>query len=143
MAVMKPILPDALTQKLSRLGAKTDTICATALKDGAEIARKAVETQLAEVVGKGTKYDSRSTGQLEQSLGVSPVRVDDKGNYDVKVGFAEPRSDGDSNAKIANVLEYGKSGQPPKPFLKPAKSKCGKNVLRKMAETLEREMENV
>jgi len=32
------------------------------------------------------------------------------------------RSIPESNAKIANILEYGKHGQPAKPFLKPAKS---------------------
>ena len=50
------------------------------------------------------------------------MKVDKNGNHNIKVGFAEPRSDGDSNAKIANILEYGRHGQPAKPFLKPAKS---------------------
>lgn len=35
--------------------------------------------------------------------------------------FKEPRSDGESNAKIASIIEYGKQGQPPNPFLKSAK----------------------
>jgi hypothetical protein len=48
--------------------------------------------------------------------------MDRDGNFNVKVGFSEPRRDGDSNAKIANIIEYGKHGQPPKPFLKPAKT---------------------
>lgn len=67
-------------------------------------------------------YDSRSTGELESSFGLSSVRMDKDGNHNIKIGFAEPRRDGDSNAKIANILEYGKHGQPAKPFLKPAKS---------------------
>ena len=73
----------------------------------------------------------------------SPVKVDAKGNYDIKVGFAEPRSDGGSNAKIANILEYGKHGQPPKPFLKPAKSKARRQIMTAMSDTLEREMNDI
>jgi hypothetical protein len=46
----------------------------------------------------------------------------------VKIGFKEPRRNGESNAKIANIIEYGKSGQPPKPFLKPARSASRKSM---------------
>ena len=56
------------------------------------------------------------------SLDLSSVKVDKNGNHDIKIGFAEPRFDGDSNAKIANILECGKRGQRAKPFLNPAKS---------------------
>ena len=60
----------------------------------------------------------------------------------MKVGFSEPRSDGDSNAKIATILEYGKSGQPAKPFLKPAQSSsrnaCTSAMIRKLEEEVEK-----
>ena len=45
--------------------------------------------------------------------------------------------DGGSNAKIANVLEYGKHGQPAKPFLKPAKSASKAECIHVMEQTLE------
>ena len=143
MAKMKAKMPDALIAKLSRLGEKTDKVCETALKAGAKVAEKAVASNLDAVIGKGTKRPSRSTGQLKRALGVTPVKVDAKGNHDIKVGFAEPRSNGDSNAKIANILEYGRSGQPPKPFLKPAKSKARRQIMSAITETLEREMNDV
>ena len=76
------------------------------------------------------------------ALGVSPAKIDREGNYNVKVGFAEPRSDGRSNAMIANVLEYGKSGQPAKPFLKPAQTSsrkaCTSAMIRKLEEAVEK-----
>ena len=143
MAKIKTQMPDALIAKLSRLGDKTDKVCEKALKAGAEVAEKAISSNLSAVIGKGTKLPSRSTGQLQKALGVSPVKVDAKGNYDIKIGFSEPRSDGDSNAKIANILEYGKSGQPPKPFLKPAKSKSRKQIMKTISDTLEREMNDI
>ena len=143
MAKLTVRMPDALIAKLTRLGNKTDQVCEKALKAGAEVAEKAVSSNLSAVIGKDTKQPSRSTGELQSALGVSPVKVDDKGNYDVKVGFAEPRSGGGVNAKIANILEYGKHGQPPRPFLKPAKSKARRQIAAAITETLEREMNDV
>ena len=141
MAIMKAELPDELIAKLTRLGNKTDEVCEKALKAGAEIVEEAVASNLAAVIGSGTKYDSRSTGELQEALGISSVRIDDKGNCNIKVGFSEPRSDGKSNAMLANVIEFGKHGQPPKPFLKPAKNKSAKAATAKMAEVLESEMD--
>ena len=143
MAKMKAKMPDELIAKLTRLGQRTDEVCEKALKAGAEVAEKAISSNLSAVIGKGTKYDSRSTGQLEKALGISPVKLNDKGELDVKIGFAEPRSNGESNAKIANILEYGKHGQPPKPFLKPAKSKARWQIMAAMTDTLEREMNDI
>ena len=143
MAKLTVRMPDALIAKLTRLGNKTDQVCEKALKAGAQVAEKAVSSNLSDVIGKDTKKPSRSTGELQSALGVSPVKVDDKGNYDVKVGFAEPRSGGGVNAKIANILEYGKHGQPPRPFLKPAKSKSRRQIAAAITDTLEREMNDV
>ena len=58
----------------------------------------------------------------------------------IKIGFSEPRSDGGSNAKLANILEYGKHGQPAKPFLKPAKSASRAECIRVMKQKLEEEV---
>jgi hypothetical protein len=99
-----------------------------------------VKSNLQAVIGKETKYDSRSTGELIDALGVTPAGVDRNGNYDVKVGFDEPRKDGESNAKIANILEYGKSGQPPKPFLKPAKTASRNACIEAMKRKLDEEI---
>ena len=143
MAKLTVRTPDALIAKLTRLGNKTDQVCEKALKAGAEVAEKAVSSNLSAVIGKDTKQPSRSTGELQESLGISPVKVDGKGNYDIKVGFAEPRFGGGVNAKIANILEYGKHGQPPRPFLKPAKSKARRQITAAITDTLEREMNDV
>lgn len=115
-------MPDEFLEKMSRLGNHYDSIAESVLEAGGEIVLKKTQSNLSAVIGSGTKYDSRSTGELERSLGLSSVRMDKNGNHNIKVGFAEPRSDGDSNAKIATILEYGKHGQPAKPFLKPARS---------------------
>ena len=97
-------------------------------------------SNLAAVVGSGTKYESRSTGELVGALGLTPAKVDRNGNHNIKLGFAEPRRDGGSNAKVANILEYGKHGQPAKPFLKPAKSASKTACQNAMMQKLEEEV---
>ena len=102
-----------------------------------------VKSNLSAVIGKDTKTDSRSTGELERSLGLSPVLIDNNGNANIKIGFKEPRFDSESNAKIASIIEYGKQGQPPKPFLKPAKTSSKKACVKAMVDTLEQEVKNL
>ena len=115
-------MPEDFLLKISRLGDQTDTIIPKVLEAGGKVVLDKVKSNLSSVVGKSTKIESRSTGELESALGLSPALMGRNGNFNVKIGFSEPRSDGGSNAKIANILEYGRHGQPAKPFLKPAKS---------------------
>ena len=126
MAKVKVEMPEEFLRKLSLLGSKTDEIAGRVLEAGGEVVLSTVRSNLSSVIGSGTKYDSRSTGELERSLGLTPPLVDRDGNHNIKVGFAEPRSDGGSNAMLANIIEYGKSGQPAKPFLKPAQTSSRK-----------------
>lgn len=133
-------LPDDLIKRISTLGDKTDEICEKALKAGAEVVEKQLKNNLDSVIGKDLKYDSRSTGQLQNAIGITPVLVDKNGNYNIKIGVDENRSDGLFNTMLANILEYGKVGQPPKPFMKPTKSKSKKPALEKIKSTLEEEI---
>lgn len=136
-------LPDEFLTRLSHLGKDTDAVAKKVLEAGGKVVLAKVKSNLSSVIGSGTKYDSRSTGELEQSLGLSPVKLNLEGNHDIKIGFSEPRSDGGSNAKIANILEYGKHGQPAKPFLKPAKSASKAECIRIMEQTLKEEVEKL
>lgn len=136
-------MPDEFLARISLLGAQTDSIAEKVLQAGGGVALAKVQSNLKSVVGSGTKSKSRSTGELERSLGLSPVMVDKKGNHDIKVGFSEPRSDGSSNAKIANILEYGTSSQSAKPFLKPAKYAVKKQCVDAMISAFEKEVEGL
>lgn len=136
-------MPDDFLLKISRLADKTDEIIPKVLETGADVVLKKVKSNLSSVVGKSTKVDSRSTGELETALGVSPALQDRNGDFNVKVGFSEPRSDGKSNAMLANILEYGKHSQPPKPFLKPAKTQSKVACIQAMKDKLESEMNNL
>jgi len=140
MAKLTVKMPDDFLMKLSRLAENTDAIAEKVLQAGGEVVLDKVRANLQAVVGANTKIESRSTGELAGSIGLSPVKVTREGNYDVKVGFREPRSDGGSNAKIANILEYGRSGQPPKPFLAPAKRSSRSQVIDTMKKKLDEEI---
>ena len=133
-------LPEEFLRKLSSLGSRTDEVAKKALTAGGEIILARTRANLLAVIGKNIKGEPRSTGQLVSALGLSPVRVDRNGNYNIKIGFDEYRQDGSSNAGVANILEYGKHGQPAKPFLKPAKKQVGNQALEKMKQVLEEEM---
>lgn len=136
-------MPEDFLLKLSRLGEKTDEIVPKVLKAGGEVVQGKVKANLQSVIGSGTKEENRSTGELVAALGISTARQDKDGNFNIKVGFDEPRSDGKSNAMLAGVLEYGKHGQPPKPFLKPAKSASKNQCIEAMKQQFESEMKNI
>lgn len=136
-------MPDEFLMKVSRLEERTDEILPRVLEAGATVVEAKVRSNLSAAIGKGTKEPSRSTGELLSSLGTSTALQDRDGNFNVKVGFSEPRSDGDSNAKIATILEYGKSGQPARPFLKPAKTASKSACIQAMENKLTEEIEKI
>ena len=136
-------MPDEFLMKVSKLEERTDEILPRVLEAGAEVVEAKVRSNLSAAIGKGTKDPSRSTGELLSALGTSSAKQDRDGNFNVKVGFSEPRRDGDSNAKIATVLEYGRSGQPAKPFLKPAKSASKSACIQAMEQKLTEEIDKI
>lgn len=133
-------MPEEFLLQLSKLESKTDEIIPKVLEVGGEVVANKVKSNLQAMIGNGIKEESRSTGQLISALGVTTAKQDKEGNYNVKVGFSEPRRDGKSNAMIAGVLEYGKHGQSPKPFLKPAKSASKSACINVMKEKFEEEV---
>lgn len=144
-------MPEKFLLKISKLGKETDKIVGQTLKVGGDIMLKSVKSHLKTVIGKDLKHKERSTGELVNSLGVSPDDVDNKGIHNIKVGFNEPRRNQYkaknkrsyytiTNAMIANVIEFGKSGQNPKPFLKPAKNKSRKACIAAMEAKLKEEI---
>lgn len=140
MAKVDIKMPDEFLERISKVGSDFDAIAEKVLETGGEIVLAKTKSNLSAVIGKGNKYKSRSTGELESALGISSVKMDKQGNHNIKIGFAEPRSDGDSNAKLANIIEYGKHGQLAKPFLKPAKRASRKACITAMQNKFEEEV---
>jgi HK97 gp10 family phage protein len=137
MAKAEFSLPDDFLDKLSRLEQRTDEIVPRVLEAGGQVVLEQVRGNLHGVLS------GESSGELERSLGLSPARLDRDGNWNAKIGFAENRSDGKSNAMLANILEHGKHDQPPRPFLKPAKSAARAPAIEAMRRSLDDELGNI
>ena len=136
-------LPTTFLDALNAADTQLGQFAKDALTAGAAIVEPRMRANLAGAIGSGTKQPSRSTGQLLHALGTTQVRVNRAGTHNIKVGFREDRTDGATNDLIANVLEYGKSGQPTKPFLKPAKSATKKSCVEAMKAKLDEEMSRI
>jgi len=131
-------MPTEFMDQLAKAAEKTDAAIPKALEAGGKVVFETMKANLRSAIGRDTKYPSRSTGKLLAALGVSPVKLNDEGNYDVKVGFSEDREV--SNAKLANILEYGKHGQPPKPILKPTRRSSRRSCIEAMQAALKEEL---
>ena len=140
MAKVKIEMPTGLLDQLAGTGNALDAAIPKALAAGGKVVLDKMVSNLRAAIGSGTKKKSRSTGKLAASLGVSPAKLDRDGNLDVKVGFSEGRGE-ISNAMLANVLEYGKHGQPPRPFLKRTKSSSRKPCIEAMQQVLKEELD--
>ena len=131
-------IPEEFLLKLSHLGEHTDEVLKKVLDAGGKVVEEKVHSTLTAAI-----RTDRSTGELAGALGVSPAKLDRNGNFNVKIGFSEPRSGGKANAMIAGVLEYGKHGQPPRPFMKPAMSSSKADAIRAMEDVYDREVDNL
>ena len=122
MAKFSYQMPTDFLDQLSRLEERTDEVIPKVLEAGGEVVLGAVRGNLRSVLS------GKSTGELERSLGLSPAKMD---------------RDGKRNAMLAAILEYGKHNQPPRPFLKPAKSASRAPAIAAMKRKLEKELGNV
>lgn len=133
-------MPTKTLEQFAHITTSMPEIADEAVTAGGRVVEERVRANLSAAIGSGTKGKSRSTGQLLGALGLSPAKVDRKGDHNVKVGFTENRRDGRPNALIANVLEYGKAGQTPRPFLRPARASSRQACLEAMKHVLQNRM---
>ncbi len=144
MARVSYKMPNGFLEKLSRLNNRFDEIAPKVLKAGAKPVLEQARRNLSARIGEDTKYSSQSKGELLKSLEITEPILDKNDNWRLRVGAAATLdSDGVSNALKAAVMEYGKSGQPPKPWLKPTKSKTRKACIETMVQALDKELENL
>lgn len=137
MAKVSVTMPDDFLMRISKLGARTDEIVSKVLESGGEVVMDKVMSNLQRVTS------GNSTGQLAKALGVSPAHQNRDGDLDVKIGFSTKRDDGKSNGMIAGILEYGRQGQPPRPFMKPAKSQSKNACVQAMIARFDSEVDKL
>ena len=123
--------------RLSKLATNSEEIAKKAIYEGANIVADQIKSNL-----KGVLSDE-ATGDLVESFGVTPIKRDSSGNWNAKVGFDGYDRDGTPNQLKARVIESGKSGQPKKPFVRPAVNKTKKQVAKKMEEVIDAEIKKL
>lgn len=148
MARREVKMPDEIYKAIEKLSQDREEILTSTLKAGGEVVLNAVRSNLNRAIRNSS---NRSTGELKGSLGMSPVKLSSRGIYNVKIGFAEPRRKQYAakkkrsyytitNALIANVLEYGKTGQAPRPFIRPARVTSEKAAISAMKAKFDEEV---
>lgn len=107
----------ALMEKAA--GIQTDKAAAERiLSAGLNIAANQVRAELDRV------QSDEATGQLMDSLGITPIKMDRDGNWNGKVGFHGYDKNGVPNQLKARVMESGTSKRKKRPFVRPALNKC-------------------
>ena len=143
MAKVTIAFSDDVVKKLAKLGTKTDEILEKTLRAGADVVKPVFEANLVGSIGRNTKRKSKSTGELADSLGISPVKSADDGSVDIKIGFAEPRKDGKRNAMIAGILEHGRSNQPARPFISATRNAVKGPATEAMVDAFNKEVDGL
>ncbi len=69
-------MPEDFLLKISKLGSNFDSVADTVLQAGGEVVLKKVKSNLSSVIGRGTKFKSRTTGELEGALGLFSLQAE-------------------------------------------------------------------
>ena len=109
MARVQIRLPNAFIDSLDAASRVLETSADEVLEAGAAVVEPRMRANLTGAIGRATNQPSRSTGQLLSALGTTSVKVNNKGDHNIKVGFAENRRDDRANALIANKFIDRKS----------------------------------
>lgn len=130
---------EKLELQLSTLGKRSIEIGGKAVKAGAGILADQVRKNLKKNL-TGSKY---STGDLLDSLGVTPAKVDRNGVINAKVGFEGYDRKGVPNAIKARAMESGTSRQKKKPFIRPAIRVTKDKIEKTMQEIIDSEIQKI
>lgn len=120
--------------KLSKLATNSEEIAKKAIYEGTKIVADEIKSNLEGVLSE------EATGELVASFGVTPIEKDSNGNWNAKIGFDGYDSNGVPNQLKARALESGTSTQKKRPFVRPAVNKTKKQVVRKMGQVIDDEI---
>lgn len=107
---------DSTIKMLEQLGEATVPAAKSALYEGSKILADDITRRL-EGNLIGSKY---STGDLLDSFGIAPIRLNQNGTIDTKLGFSGYDRKGVANQLKARAMESGTSKQRKRPFFRPA-----------------------
>lgn len=128
---------DEYAIKLSRLTSQSDAIARKAIHAGAKIVADEIKKNLQalpeetyRLLREGEQFSGVPRQQkkdLLDSFGISPISIDDSGNWNTKIGFdgygsnpTKKYPNGLPNQLLARAVESGSSVRKKKPFIRPA-----------------------
>ena len=126
-----------IQEKLSRLSQDAGNVAKEAVYAGAGVVADQIRANLRRVLS------GQSTGDLEASLGITPISMDNKMVWNAKVGFDGYDSKGVPNQLKANVLESGSSRQPKRPFVRTAVTASRKRAVEAMERVVDEAIEKI
>lgn len=133
-------LPDDLMRRLDRFEAQYEDIVTEMLEEGVKPLERIALANYDRVVS------TNATGATRAQLGVTTVKRCTRGQYefDIKFGFGDGKDKrGTPYALKGSVLEYGRSNQPPRPWLHPAVRKARAECLSIMEAVCRRRLERL
>ena len=130
--------------KLKKLEGATEEVVKKAIFAGAEIIADQVRINLNEAIGQG-KTGNISTGDLVASFGITPIKEDQDGIWNAKIGFDGYDSNGVPNQLKARVLNSGTSDKRQKAthFVENAVNAKKNEALKAIERTVEEEMKKI
>lgn len=117
--------------KLSRLESGTDEIAQKAIEKGAGIVADGMRSSLQKVIS------GKSTGDMEKSFGITPVKRDSEGILNARVGFHGYDKKGVANQLKARVLNSRK------PFARRAIRSTKQPAEKAMADVIDKEIQKI
>lgn len=138
MATVKFKSGDEYAVRLSALGAKSEEIAKRAIYEAAGIVTDRIKSNLRGAVS------SDSSGALVDALGITPMKADGDGGWNLKIGFDGYDAKGVPNQLKARALESGTSrGERKHPFVRPAVSASKGAALAAMRAVIDEETKKI
>lgn len=145
---------DDFMRQLEQLGAAGEEIGKKMVNAGLEV----VEKKVIENYNKIPLTD-RALGDVEKSITIKKAAVKSKKNDRRIVGYVSfkgeqnvykssggrilPRKEPVRNGEVAALIEYGRQGQPARPFLRPAVEETEEECMKVMQQTFEDEKNKI
>lgn len=136
---------DEYALKLSRLVAG-ETIAKKAIYKGAGVIADQIRSNIDGISG----VHNYQKDDLKKALGITPMKEDKKGNWNVKIGFdgygsrpTQKYKKGVPNQLLARGVESGTSFRPKTPFVRNAVTTKRQAAIKAMQETIDKECEKI
>lgn len=127
---------DEYAKKLSRLG-NTKEMAEKALNAGASIVADKIRSNAESILS------DKATGDMMNSFGISPVDMDNRGNWNLKIGFEGYDEKGVANKVKARAINSGTTKMKKRPFVRHGVRDTKAQAQSAIEETIDNEIKRI